>query len=116
MIAVRAARLYLDGTPKAGRQLFLASGPKRKARCRLFDDTARRHDHGLSERILRPSTAAGLLRGAAQPNGAGHNDADDPAGADLGATRHLHSGFMPERRRPSQSPNERGGGLLYISC
>lgn len=82
----------MDGAAEAGWQLLVPPGPEREARGRLLHDAARRHHHGLPERVLRPSPTAGLLRGAAQPDGTRHDDADDTAGADLGPASHLHSG------------------------
>jgi hypothetical protein len=54
----------------------------------------------------------GLLRGAAVADGARHDDADDTAGADLGAAGHLHPGLLPEGRRPGEGKDERGRGLF----
>lgn len=102
----------MDGAPEAGRVVLVAPGAVGEARGGLQHDTARGHHHGLPERVLRASAAAGLLRGAALAHGAGHDDAHDPAGAHLGATRHLHPGLLPEGRRPGSRPHERGRGLL----
>lgn len=110
--AVRAIGLHVDGAAEARGVVLVAPGPVREARGGLQHDLARRHHHGLPERVLRPPAPAGLLRGAAVADGARHHDADDPAGAHLGAARHLHPGLLSEGRRPGQGEDERGGGLL----
>ena len=55
---------------------------------------------------------SGLLRGAAVAHRAGHDDADDSAGTDVGPEGHLHPGILSERRRPGKGPHERGRGLF----
>lgn len=60
--------------------------------------------------VLKKQT--GLLRGAAVADGAGHDDAHDTAGADMGAARDLHPGLVPEGRRPGEGADERGRGVL----
>ncbi|XP_058792086.1 uncharacterized protein LOC131664760 isoform X6 [Phymastichus coffea] len=110
--AVRAARVHVDGKAKARRLLLVSPGAEREARRGLQHDPASRYHYGFPERILRASAATGLLRGAAVADGAGHDDAHDPAGADMGAAGDLHPGLVPEGRRPGASAHERGRGLL----
>lgn len=54
----------------------------------------------------------GLLRGVVIADGARYHDADDSAGADLGAEGDLHSRLVPEGWRSREGSNERGGSLL----
>lgn len=60
----------------------------------MFDHAARGHNYGFPERILCASIAAGLLRGAAESNGTGLNDANDITSSDMGSTSDLHSGLF----------------------
>lgn len=111
----------MDGAAEARRQLLVPPGPEREARGRVLDDAPRGHHHGLPERVLRPSAAAGLLRGAAKSDGAGHDDADDTAGADLGPTCHLHSGKEQnektlDERAPADGCNSIKGTRYYVHC
>lgn len=92
LFSVRTISLYVDGTPKAGWQLFIASCSKRKTCCSLFNNFARRHNNGFSERILCTSIVAGFLCCAVKSHGIRYNYANDPSSSNLGATSYLHSG------------------------
>lgn len=54
------------------------------------------HSPSLTEAVVR--LYAGLFCGVIVTDGAGHDDANDSAGADLGSTGHLHPRFVPEGR------------------
>lgn len=59
LVAVRTVSFHVDGTAEAGRLVFVAPSAERETRGGLQHDTASRHHHGFSKRILRPSLATG---------------------------------------------------------
>lgn len=104
----------MDGTAEAGRLVLVAPGSIGETRGGVQHDAARRHHHGLPERVLRPPPTPGLLRGAAVAHGAGHDHADDPTSAYLGPAGDLHPGLVSEGRRLGQGQDERGRGLFHF--
>lgn len=104
----------MDGAAKIRGLLLVTPGPVREARGGVQHDSARGHHHGLLERILRASPPAGLLRGAAVPYGAGHDDAYDPPGAHMGPKGYLYPRFVFERRGLGQGQDERSRGLFRV--
>lgn len=95
---VRTAGVHVDGTPKAQRLLLLSSGPFREARGGVQHHAARRHHHGLLERVLRTSIVTRLLRRPAVSHGTRHDHAHDPAGSHVGPASHIHPGIVSQGR------------------
>lgn len=83
IITVWAISFHVDGETEAGWILFVPSSSVREARRGVLHNTARRHNHGFLEWILRSSPSSGLLRGPFIPNGIGHYHENDITGNKL---------------------------------
>lgn len=69
LLAVRGARLPVDGAAEVGRQLQPSPGPDGEARRAVCQLPQNRPPHGLPQRVLRPPAPAGQGRACARAHG-----------------------------------------------